>query len=81
MNNEHMLTDKIAQVFRERLYVEVPSEQTDLFAEGLLDSMGLVELLAILEEDFGARISPDTLEFDEFRSIARIANFVTRSVR
>ena len=52
------------------------SDETDLFAGAGLDSLGLVELLLGLEEEFGIDIEAADLELDRFRSIASIASFV-----
>jgi len=45
---------------------------------GLLDSLTLVELMSSLEEQFGIHISFDEIEFDNFRSARRIAEFVNQ---
>ena len=67
---------RIADLFVGKLGLDVPSRETDLFETGALDSMAFVELLALLEEEFGIAVSLDDLEIDRFRSIARIAAFV-----
>lgn len=68
----------IARLFVERLEVEVPAADTDLFETGILDSLRFVELLAVLEESFGMRVSVEELEIDDFRTLNRIAAFVSR---
>ncbi len=69
--------NKIAKVFTEELNLEVPSTESDLFETGLLDSLKFVELLVKLEEVFGTLIAIEDLEIDNFRSIRKIAAFVT----
>ena len=76
MNDARLLRNRIARLFSEALHRDVPSEDTDLFESGLLDSLGFVDLLVHLEQEFGTRIALDDLEIDNFRSIAGIANFV-----
>ncbi len=71
---------KIAKVFTEKLNLEVPSTESDLFETGLLDSLKFVELLVKLEEVFGTRIAIEDLEIDNFRSIQKIAAFVTNQI-
>ena len=70
------LQRRIAALFAEHLQIEVPSPETDLIGEGILDSLKFVELLVQLEQTFGIRISLDELELDQFRSVRRIAEFV-----
>jgi methoxymalonate biosynthesis acyl carrier protein len=69
--------DQVADVFLRSLNLEVPSPDTDLFETGLLDSLAFVELLVAIEKDFGVTTSVADLEVDNFRSIARIAEYVT----
>ncbi|HEV2751588.1 MAG TPA: acyl carrier protein [Gemmatimonadales bacterium] len=68
---------ELTALFADNLRVEVPSPETDLLQTGLLDSLGVVELLVQLEQRFGVRIDTDDLEVDHFRSLAAIAAFVT----
>lgn len=69
---------RIAGLLDERLALDVPSPDTDLLDEGLLDSLGLVELLVHLEEEFGVTIGLEELDLESFRSVTTIAGFVRR---
>jgi acyl carrier protein len=66
---------RILHLFVGKLGLDIPTRDTDLFETGALDSMAFVELLALLEEEFGLAVSLDDLEIDNFRSIGRIAAF------
>jgi D-alanine--poly(phosphoribitol) ligase subunit 2 len=70
------LRERISRLFSERLSLDVPSVDTDLFESGALDSMGFVELLAQIEREFGVEVALGDIDMDTFRSIARIAEFV-----
>lgn len=52
----------------------------DLFAQGYVDSVGVIELLAFLQENFGVQIRDDDLLSDDFSNIAGIARLVVRSL-
>jgi D-alanine--poly(phosphoribitol) ligase subunit 2 len=80
MSDPTALHDQVAGVFLRSLNLEVPSPDTDLFETGLLDSLAFVELLLALERDFGVTTAVEDLEVDNFRSIARIAEFVTARI-
>jgi methoxymalonate biosynthesis acyl carrier protein len=67
---------RLARLFWERLQVEVPARDTDLFEAGVLDSLVFVDLVLHVEQTFGVRVSPDDLEVENFRSIERIARFI-----
>ncbi|MEG1513182.1 MAG: D-alanine--poly(phosphoribitol) ligase subunit DltC [Raoultibacter sp.] len=41
----------------------------DLFEAGLLDSMGAIELLVGIEEEFGVEIAPTEVERDEMNTV------------
>ncbi len=76
MRDGNALAGRLARLFTDRLYTEVPAADTDLFETGILDSLRFVELLAALEETFGIRVSVEDLEIDDFRNLTRIADFL-----
>jgi acyl carrier protein len=54
---------------------------TDLLGAGIVDSHGIVEIVAFLEERYGIAISDDDLTPERFATIASIEAFVAeRSV-
>lgn len=73
--SELELSERIFKIF-DNLNIEVPSEDTDLFESGLLDSLTFVELLVQVEEQMGVTVTLENLEPDNFRSIRLIASFV-----
>lgn len=75
MADLNSLCSRIAAIFSEQMNLEVPSVDTDLFDAGLLDSLAFVDLLVRLEQEFGIHVSPDDLEIENFRSIAKITAF------
>ena len=81
MQGTNDLRGRIAGLFADRLNLEIPSADTDLFETGALDSMGFVELLAQLEGEFGIQVALGDIELDNFRSIGRIADFVSARLR
>jgi D-alanine--poly(phosphoribitol) ligase subunit 2 len=56
----------------------VASPDIDLLETGLVDSIGLVELILELEERFGVSLPMEDLEIDDFRSVYRIADLIVR---
>ena len=70
------LADRVARIFPDALHLDPPDFDSDLFDTGVLDSLAFVELLLRLEQDFGVAVSVDDLELENFRTIARIAEFV-----
>jgi methoxymalonate biosynthesis acyl carrier protein len=76
MSHANFLRERIASLFSRTLNLDVPSVESDLFDSGVLDSLAFVDLLLALEREFGVTTSLEDLELDNFRSIARIADFV-----
>ncbi len=81
MPKETGVRDRITRIFLDKIHLEIPSVETDLFATSALDSMAFVELLVSLEEAFGIAIPLETVEIDTFRTIDRIAEFVMARTR
>ena len=79
MTAENALHETVVTIFRDKLEFEVPGTETDLLETGMMDSLKFVELVFNLEQEFGITISMDTLEIDQFRTIANIVQFVSES--
>lgn len=72
------LMSGICAALRDRLMVIVASADVDLFETGLVDSIGLVELILELEDRFGVSLPMDNLEVDDLRTVRRIADLILR---
>lgn len=81
MDGAEEVHSRLTGLFREKLNVEVPSIDTDLYETGILDSMAFVELLAFLEKEFQMRLELNDIEIDNFKSIERITEFILRTSR
>ncbi len=51
--------------------------ESPLLTSGIIDSFGILELVAFLEDTFGISIDPARLDLTEFDSIGKIATFVS----
>ena len=74
------LQDRIGNVFVQHLHIQPPSPDKDLIESGTIDSLTFVELLAHLEQEFSIRIPLDDIDLNQFRSIARIGEFIRTKV-
>jgi len=74
INEQHL--KRVEAIFSEQLNIAVPARDTDLIGEGYLDSVMFVDLILVLEQEFGITIPLEQLEFDNFKTIDKIANFV-----
>lgn len=70
---------RITAFLRETLKVDVAGDLDDLVENGRLDSLGVVELLFFLEQQFGIRVDVTTLELENLRTVESISRLVERS--
>jgi acyl carrier protein len=56
------------------------SDDDDLFASGLLDSIGIVELIAFIEEKYSIELDLSSVSEDTFGSLIRIARSIAGKV-
>ncbi|HEU4702447.1 MAG TPA: phosphopantetheine-binding protein [Conexibacter sp.] len=73
MTTRTTLVDQTSELIRDVLQVEVPSPDTDLVDEGLIDSLALVSLITEIELEFGVRLPLDEFDLARFRSAEQIA--------
>jgi len=64
--------------FAEKFSVHVPSETTDLFESGTLDSQKFVELMLHIEDHFSVSLGVDDFEIDNFSCVGKIASVILR---
>ncbi len=80
--NRPEVAERIEQFVRTQFSIS-PSDprfarDADLFEGAYVDSVGLAELLAYVEEEFGVSVPDDDLLSDEFATIDGIAATVCR---
>jgi D-alanine--poly(phosphoribitol) ligase subunit 2 len=65
------------RVFEDALNVAAPGPDVDIIEAGLIDSLGLVTLLFELEREFDVQLPLETLDVEDFRTIANITRTLT----
>lgn len=80
--NGYRVAERIEAFVRERFSVSAGDPRfgraVDLFGGGYVDSIGFVELLAFLEDEFGVDVPEDELLSDQFTCIDGMACVVAR---
>ena len=61
--------------------ITLPGESDSLFDQRVLDSFGLLEFIAFLEETFAIKIPDDDLTPDRFETIENIREYLENHVR
>ena len=73
------LVAQLNTLFLDKLNIKVPAPDADLIESRLLDSMQIVELLLQIEQQFGLRLDLERVDFDDLRSLTRIARLIDAS--
>ena len=67
----------LTRLFREELFIDVPSADTDLIDSGLIDSLQLVRAPRARGARPGFRIPLGEIDVDDLRSLARVARVIS----
>jgi acyl carrier protein len=69
MSTREKLTRFIAEEFlKDDAVTELPDE-LDLVGTGIIDSLGVLKVIAFMEETFGVAITPEAMTPDNFSSL------------
>jgi acyl carrier protein len=52
------------------------SDDTSFLEEGIIDSMGIMELVAFVDDNFGIKVEDEELVPDNFDSVSRVAGYI-----
>ena len=77
------IEDKIRSFILKNLYYAENSDLTDdvsFLAEGIIDSMGSMELVAFVESEFKVKVEQSEVVVKNFDSISKMAAFVRRKL-
>lgn len=83
MNEAQIINDTRAYITENFLYARpnyVVSEEEHLMEKGVVDSMGMVELITFLQDRFGVEPADEEITEDNFATLRRIAAFVMRKL-
>jgi acyl carrier protein len=77
------IEDKIKEFIVKNLYYAegaALSDDASFLAEGVIDSMGSMELVAFVESEFNVKVEISEVVVKNFDSIHKMANFVRRKL-
>jgi acyl carrier protein len=80
MEEANKIKAKIREFILKTSYVsaEELGDDTLIFAEGIMDSMGFISIIGFLEEEFSVATRDEDLIEENFESIRAISEFVQR---
>jgi acyl carrier protein len=69
---------RIRQFIVESFFVDDFSDEDSFLRNGVIDSLGMLELITFLEKEFGIKITDAELVPENLDSLARVCAFVER---
>ena len=81
MTHPCSLEERIQRILNDRLQLDVSQADQDLFEAGILDSLSFVDMLVALEEEFSTQIALDKVDFNDFRSVNKIVEYLSSQDR
>ena len=54
------------------------TDDADLLSAGIVDSLGILRLVAFIEERFGVKVPDEDVVFENFQSIRAMADYVSQ---
>lgn len=79
---ENEIQDTLINFIAETFFVEkdeIDLEES-LVAEGIIDSMGLIEIAAYIEEEFAIGVQEDQMTRSNFGSVVNIVKFIKNEI-
>lgn len=82
--NETMIGSAVRKFIQSNFYTAQDADLTDsgsLLDQGIMDSTGVLELVAFLETEFGLQLADHEMVPENLDSIANITRFVERKLK
>lgn len=71
--------EQIRQFVRESFFVDAFDDDQSFLASGLIDSLGILQLVTFVESTFGLQVPDTDLVPENFDSVANIAAYIGRA--
>lgn len=76
---EKKLKNFVLAEFAEQIEQKSIDVNDDLLSMGIVDSMGVLQIVNFIEEHFGIKVEDEEITIDNFRTISAVARFVSDS--
>lgn len=77
-----MIADDLLTFINDEISLDPTQEiglDTDLLLTGLVDSLGVVEIVAWIEDATGGTVDPSDVVLEHFQTVQRMVDFTTRT--
>jgi acyl carrier protein len=83
-NDSHQMEEQIKNFIAQNLLYSVDgftySEEASFLQEGIIDSLGVMQLVEFVERDFDISVDQQEVTPDNFGSVGKLAGFVRRKL-
>jgi len=76
-----MYRQQVRQFIRDSFLVDEFGDEDSFLANGIIDSLGVMQLVTFVESEFGIKVPDSDLVPDNFDSVAKVAGYVERRQR
>ena len=76
-----LVQEQLRQFIRDSFLVDDFSDEESFLASGIIDSLGIVQLVSFVESEFGVKVPDTDLVPANFDSVAKLAAYVQRSAQ
>jgi len=70
--------DRVRQFIKDTFLVDEVGDDDSFLANGIIDSLGVMQLVTFIESEYGVRVADTDLVPENFDSVARVAAYVER---
>ncbi len=78
MEIHKQLKDFVLAEFGEDKELQALGPDDDLIKQGVVDSMGVLQVVNFIEQTYGTRVADEEISVENFRSINAIANLIAQ---
>jgi len=75
MSTETILAGYIEKELAKGRKTKIDYEE-DLLSEGIIDSLGILQLVAFIEDEFGVHIEDEDVVLENFQSVSALTNYL-----
>jgi acyl carrier protein len=75
-----LVRDRVRSFIRESFLVDEFSDHESFLASGIIDSLGVMQLVSFLETEFSVQVQDSDLVPENFDSVERVAAFIERKL-
>ena len=79
--NRDKIVESIAEEIKSLSEKDLPNYDTDVFSEGILDSLNVINLITFVENRFSIQIEAFDVNLNTFSCVNSIADFVESKIK